>query len=47
VAAVSDRALIMLAAADESFDHAGMSPQRIREGSRTGPFGLWRTIGIG
>jgi hypothetical protein len=27
VAAVSDRALIMLPAADESFDHAGMSPR--------------------
>jgi hypothetical protein len=35
VAAVFDLALIMLAAADESFAHDGKSPQRINESCRT------------
>ena len=36
MAAVSDLALIMLAATDESFAHDGMSPQRISESSPDG-----------
>jgi hypothetical protein len=47
VAAVSDLALIIRAAADESFAHEGMSPQRISDNSRTGSFGFWRMTGIG
>jgi hypothetical protein len=49
VAAVSDRALIILAAADESFAHEdeGISPQRISDNSRTDSFGCWRMTGIG
>jgi hypothetical protein len=34
VFAVSDRALIILAAEDGSFAHDGMSPQRSRKGRR-------------
>ncbi len=45
--AVSDLALIILAAPDESFAHDGMSPQRIIESSRTGSLGFWRMTGIG
>jgi hypothetical protein len=50
VAAVSDLALIILAAADESFAHDGMRrmrPHRISDNSRTGCFGFWRMTGIG
>jgi hypothetical protein len=39
VAAVSDLALIIMAATDESFAHDGMSPQRIRDNSRRVPLG--------
>ena len=37
--AVSDLALIIRAAADESPAHDGMSPQRISDNFRTGSFG--------
>jgi len=47
VPAVSDRALIILAAPEESFDQDGMSPQRISESSRTGSLGFWRMTGMG
>jgi hypothetical protein len=47
VPAVSDLALIILDAPDESFDHEGISPQRIRESSRIGSFGFWRITGMG
>jgi hypothetical protein len=47
VLAVSARALIMLAAVDESFDHEGMSPHRISDSSRTGSFEFWRITGTG
>jgi hypothetical protein len=47
VAAVSNLALIIRAAEDASFDHEGISPQRIRDNSRTGSFGFWRMTGIG
>ena len=40
VAAVSDRALIMLAAVDESFAHGEISPHFISASSRTGSFGF-------
>jgi len=43
----SDRALIMLAATDESFAHDGINPQRIKDSSRTGSFGFWRMTGTG
>jgi len=46
VDAVSERALIMLAAADGSFDQHGMSPQRISDSSRMGSFGFWWMTGI-
>jgi hypothetical protein len=36
VLAVSDLALIMLAAADESLAHEGMSPHRISDNSDSG-----------
>jgi hypothetical protein len=39
VLAVSDLALIMLAAPDESLAHDGMSPHRISDNWRTGSFG--------
>ena len=42
VAAVSALELIMRAAADESFAHEGMSPQRISDSSRIGSLGFWR-----
>jgi hypothetical protein len=45
VLAVSARALIMLAATDESFAHDGINPQRIRDKSLTGSFGCWRITG--
>ena len=45
--AVSDLALIMLAATEESFAHDGMSPQRISDNSRMGSFGCWRVTGTG
>jgi hypothetical protein len=44
--AVSDRALIMLAALEASSAHDEMSPQRIRDSSRAGSFGFWRITGI-
>jgi hypothetical protein len=48
VLAVSDRALIILAAADGSFAHDdGMSPQRIRESSWIESSGFWRITGTG
>jgi hypothetical protein len=47
VLAVSDLALIMLAATDESLAHEGMSPQRISDSSRTGSLGFWGMTGIG
>jgi hypothetical protein len=43
--AVSDLALIIFAATDESLAHDGMSPQRTNDISRTGSFGFWRMIG--
>ena len=42
VPAVSDFALIILAATDEVFAHDGMSLQRISDNSRTGSLGFWR-----
>src|ERR1700693_632259 len=45
VAAVSDLALIILAATDGSLAHEGISPQRISESCRTGSFGCWRMTG--
>src|ERR1700733_7519014 len=47
VLAVSDLALIILAAPDESFDHDGINPQRISDNRRTGSFGCWRMTGTG
>jgi len=46
-AAVSDLALIILAAADASFAHDGINPQRASDSSRTGSLGFWRMTGIG
>ena len=43
--AVSDLALIMLAAPDESFAHDGMRPQRISDSSRIGLSGFCRMTG--
>src|SRR5580693_448233 len=43
--AVSDLALIIFAATDESLAHDGMSPQRTNDISRTGSFGFWRMMG--
>jgi hypothetical protein len=40
-------ALIMLAAADESLAHDGMSPHRISDNRRTGSLGFWRITGTG
>jgi len=45
VLAVSARALMMLAAIDESFAHDGINPQRIRDNWRTGSLGFWRMTG--
>lgn len=45
--AVSERALIILAAPEASFAHDGMSPQRIRDSSRIGSFGFWRMTATG
>jgi len=39
--------LILRAAPDASFDHAGMSPQRICERCRVGSVGCWRMTGTG
>jgi hypothetical protein len=47
VAAVSDRALIIIPALDMSFDHEGIKPQRIDDNSRRGSFGFWRMTGTG
>jgi hypothetical protein len=47
VAAVSDLALIIRAAADGSVAQEGMSPQRISDNSRTGSIGFWRIRGTG
>jgi hypothetical protein len=46
VAAVSERALIILAAPDVSFAQLGTRPQRMVEIWRTGSFGFWRITGI-
>jgi hypothetical protein len=46
VRAVSERALIMRAAPEESFIQDGMSAQRDSDRCRTGSFGCWRTTGI-
>ena len=45
--AVSDLALIILAAPDVSFAHKGISPHRISERSRRGSFGCCRITGTG
>src|SRR6266700_5769223 len=45
VPAVSDLVLIRLAAADVSFAHEGISPQRTSDSSRMGSFGFWRMTG--
>jgi hypothetical protein len=45
VAAVSDRALIMLAATEESLAQEGTSPHRIRDNSLMGSFGFWWITG--
>jgi hypothetical protein len=47
VLAVSDLALIILAATDGSFAHDGISPHFTSDSSRTGSFGCWRMTGIG
>jgi hypothetical protein len=47
VLAVSEGALIMLAAPDGSLAHEGMSPQRIMESSRTGFVEFCRITGTG
>jgi hypothetical protein len=47
LAAVSDLVLIIRAAPDESFDHEGIKPHRIRDNPRSGSFGCWRMTGIG
>ena len=47
MAAVSDLALIILAAADGSFALEGMRPQRISDNSRMGSFGFCRMTGTG
>jgi hypothetical protein len=46
-AAVSDLALIILAAPDESFVHEGIKPRRSIENSRRGSLGFWRMTGTG
>ena len=47
MAAVSERALIILAAPDVSFAQLGTRPQRMVEIWRTGSFGCWRITGMG
>jgi hypothetical protein len=47
VAAVSERALIILAAPDESFDHEGINPHRIRESSWPGSLRMLTDDGHG
>src|ERR1019366_2300379 len=47
VLAVSDLALIIVAAADGSFAHDGISPQRTSDSSRIGSLGFWRMMGTG
>jgi hypothetical protein len=47
VAAVSDRALIMLAAPDESFAHDGTNPHRISDNWRTGSLGFCQITDTG
>ena len=47
VAAVSDLALIILAAPEASSAHDGKSPQCMSDGSRMGSLGFWRTTGMG
>ena len=39
--------LIIWAAPDESFDHEGMSPQRIKDNSGRGSFGFWQMVWTG
>ena len=45
--AVSDLALIIRAAADGSFAHDGISPQRTSDNFRTGSLGCWRMTATG
>jgi hypothetical protein len=45
--AVSDLALIILAAPDVSFAHDGISPHRMSDNSRIGSLGFWRMTGTG
>ena len=45
--AVSDLALIMLAATDESLAHEGINPHRISDNSRIDSLGFWRITGTG
>jgi hypothetical protein len=47
VAAVSDRALMVLAALDGDFAQDGINPHLISESCRIGSFGCWRTTGTG
>jgi hypothetical protein len=47
VLAVSDLALIMLAATDGSLAHEGINPQRIRDNFRMCSLGFWRITGTG
>jgi hypothetical protein len=47
VAAVSNLALIIMAAPDMSFAHEGVKPQRTSDSSRRGSFGFWRMTGTG
>ena len=45
--AVSDLALIILAAPEESFDQDRMSPHFMIDSSRIGSYGFWRITGTG
>ena len=47
MAAVSDLALIILAAPEASFDHEGSRPQRTSGNSRRGCVGFWQMTGTG
>ena len=47
VAAVSDLALIILAALDPSLAHHGIKPHGASDSSRRGSLGCWRMIGTG
>jgi hypothetical protein len=47
VAAVSDLALIILAALDASFDQDGIKPHPTSDSSRRGSLECWRMIGTG